>query len=511
MARPKKQPAEQRVLKCAIYARVSTKEQEEGFSIDAQLGLLRGYATAKGMELVQEYVEAETAKMSGRPEFNRMVKDIQAGQAQAIVVEKTDRIYRNLKDASIIEELDIELHLVKENTVISKNSRSHEKFVHDIKLVVAKNYIDNLSEEASKGMREKAKQGYWPSRAPIGYLNVLKGSLRVIEPDPKNAPLIRRLFELYASGKVSLKSAAKTARTLGLGNGRVKTLNTSSVYIILRNPIYLGLVKWDGETYPGKHEPIIDKETFDRVQDILAGRTVKTPTRGNPEFAYRGIFRCARCGCLMSPYLVKGTYIYYACTGFKGCKRQGLREDAITDQISMQLQGLRIKPEVMEMLRKALRESFGNQKTEHEERTSLLKAERSRLESCLEQLYIDKLAGAVPESAYPALKARWEGEMAEVDIALKACERANIATWDDNVRMLELVSNLPDRFVSASPELRREMLSHLVSNSLIIGQKVQLNFRPWFKLVLEANKKAQENGDKKEQIEKWWAQRDSNL
>jgi site-specific DNA recombinase len=106
-----------------------------------------------------------------------------------VLVEKTDRLYRNLRDWVTMDELDVEIHLVKEAVVLSPESRSHEKFMHGIKVLMAKNYVDNLSEETRKGMIEKAKQGIWPSFAPLGYRNILgPDGKRTIEPDPRIRP-----------------------------------------------------------------------------------------------------------------------------------------------------------------------------------------------------------------------------------------------------------------------------------------------------------------------------------
>jgi DNA invertase Pin-like site-specific DNA recombinase len=153
-----------------IYARVSSKEQEkEGFSIPAQLKLLRDYALAEGIRVVEEYVDVETAKQAARSSFGEMVDYLrQHPEAHIILVEKTDRLYRNLKDWVTLDELDLEIHFAKENVVLSADSRSSEKFMHGIKVLMAKNYIDNLSEETRKGMTEKAEQGIWPSYAPFG-------------------------------------------------------------------------------------------------------------------------------------------------------------------------------------------------------------------------------------------------------------------------------------------------------------------------------------------------------
>jgi DNA invertase Pin-like site-specific DNA recombinase len=135
---------------------------------------------------------------------------------RTMLVEKTDRLYRNLRDWVTLDELDIEIHLVKEGIVLSRDSKSSEKFVHGIKVLMAKNYIDNLSEEARKGMQEKAEQGMWPTGAPLGYLNVLgPDGKKTIAPDPNIAPIITHLFGWYATGTPVPAEAGKAAAQPG--------------------------------------------------------------------------------------------------------------------------------------------------------------------------------------------------------------------------------------------------------------------------------------------------------
>lgn len=109
-----------------------------------------------------------------------------------------------------IDELDLDIHFVKENVVLAPDSRSSEKFMHGIKVLMAKNYIDNLSEEVRKGMLEKAEQGIWPTVAPTRYKNVVgPNGKRVIEVDSDSGRAVTRLFEWYSTGMYSLKQAAK--------------------------------------------------------------------------------------------------------------------------------------------------------------------------------------------------------------------------------------------------------------------------------------------------------------
>jgi site-specific DNA recombinase len=146
------------------------REEREGFSIPAQLKLLREYAATQSLLIAREFVDVETAKQTGRASFGEMIAHLRThSSVRVLLVEKTDRLYRNLKDWVTVDELDVEVHLAKEGVVLSRGSRSSEKFMHGIKVLMAKNYIDNLSEEARKGMQEKAEQGIWPTKTPLGY------------------------------------------------------------------------------------------------------------------------------------------------------------------------------------------------------------------------------------------------------------------------------------------------------------------------------------------------------
>src|SRR4051812_25745446 len=205
---PKPAPAESVRKQAVIYARVSSKEQEkEGFSIPAQSKLLKEYAAANGFAIAQEYVDVETAKHTGRAAFGEMLAYLKTHPSvRVLLVEKTDRLYRNLKDWVTVDELDVEIHLPKEGVVLSRDSRSSEKFMHGIKVLMAKNYIDNLSEEARKGQQEKAEQGIWPTKTPLGYLNVTgRDGRKVIAIDPDIAQVVAKLFEWYATGHYALK------------------------------------------------------------------------------------------------------------------------------------------------------------------------------------------------------------------------------------------------------------------------------------------------------------------
>ena len=253
-------------MNAVIYARVSSKEQErEGYSIPAQLKFLNEYAEKNGFSVAKEFIDSETAKKAGRTHFNEMLCFLKKHkEINTILVEKTDRLYRNFKDYVTLDEFKgLEVHLVKENTVLSENSRSHEKLVHGFKVLMAKNYIDNLSEEVKKGLMQACIQGDYPSKPPYGYHRVNKE----IKIDTDKAPFVIRAFNIYAEGNVSLDTLVKRLHEEGFVYSDANPkICRGQLAKILKNPFYIGKFLYSNVLYNGRHEPLIDIETFNSVQ-----------------------------------------------------------------------------------------------------------------------------------------------------------------------------------------------------------------------------------------------------
>jgi site-specific DNA recombinase len=227
---------------------------------------------------------------------------------RTILVEKTDRLYRNIEDWVTVDDLEHTVHFAKEGAVVSKTSRSSDKSMHGIKMLMAKQYVDNLSEEVKKGLREKAEQGHWPTKAPVGYVDNL--ATHRIEVDPVRGPLIATLFDLYASGEYSLKALTAKAHTMGLTHPRSgRRMMKAEIHRILQNHIYTGDFRWLGKLYHGSHEALINPERFAAVQAVLN----RKPRAHYPKqrHAFMGLLTCARCGCTMTAEKKKGKYVYF--------------------------------------------------------------------------------------------------------------------------------------------------------------------------------------------------------
>ena len=483
-----------------LYVRVSSKEQEkEGFSIPAQRKLLTEYAIQHGLQIVREFEDIETAKRAGRAAFGEMVAFLQENSASrpVLLVEKTDRLYRNIKDWVTIGDLNLEVHLVKEGVILSDDSRSSEKFMHGIRVLMAKNYIDNLSEEVRKGMREKAEQGHWPTVAHVGYLN--NSETRRIEIDPVRGPLVAQVFEWYARGDVSLKEVTRLAGENGLTHPRAhRRLAKSEIHRILRNPIYAGDFLWKGKRYEGNHQPLISKTLFEMVQEVF--ESANRPKYTKHRHAFAGLVACGRCGCAMTADVKKGRYVYYHCTGGRGrCGNTYVREEELSRLFEDVVRRVQIPVDVADWIAEALRESQGDKERFHRSAVMHLQQQYLAVQAKLDRAYDDRLADRITDELWQRKSGEWEAELASVRRETARHEKASHDYGATGSKILELAKNAHNLFVLQDSHEQARLLKMLVSNSTFDRGSLSVSYIKPFDLLVDGN----ETGN-------WLGGRDSN-
>jgi DNA invertase Pin-like site-specific DNA recombinase len=472
-----------------LYARVSSKDQEkEGYSIPAQQKLLRNYALSNHLTILQEFVDIETAKQAGRTAFGEMLAFLRKHRdtCRVLLVEKTDRLYRNFKDWVTLDEFDLDIHLVKENVILSPDSRSQEKFVHGIKVLMAKNYTDNLSEETRKGMLEKAEQGIWPSYTPIGYRNVVgPDGKKIIEPDPEMAPVITRVFEWYATGRYTLREVMRMARAAGLRFPRSRnTVTSTTIHHILHNRIYTGDFDWKGKTYRGIHEPLVSRELWERVQRVLEQRLAGRGRKAKHNFAFSRLIKCGHCGCLLVGQIQRGRYVYYHCSGYKGkCPEPFVREEVLEERFADLLKRLAFDEEVLNWVTEALRQNHDEEKRFHDEALGRLQAEYSKLQSRLDAMYVDKLDGRIDAAFYDRKAGEWQAEQTRLLRLMEEHQAANHSYLADGVRLLALARQAGKLFERQPASSKRRLLDFLLSNTMWKGGELRATFRQPFDLI----------------------------
>ena len=326
-----------------IYCRVSSKEQEDtGYSLPAQQKLLVEYAQRKNLTVLKVFSVAESASgAKQRKIFGEMMEYMRKNNIQILLCEKVDRLTRNLKEAVVANDWieaneERQLHFVKQNLIIHKYAKSDEKFRWDIEIVLAKKYIANLSEEVIKGQMEKIAQGWLPTKPPTGYKTIGDKGHKIHVIDNDTAPLLRKMFEMYATGNHSIISLEDEMYKLGLRSVNGKKILQSRIYKLLQDPFYCGKMKWKGEVYPPKHEALISKDLFEKAQSILKRRG-KTALSTKHNYLFMSRIFCDGCGGVLSWETQKGI-LYGHCNNHlksRHCPQKTyMKEEKVEEQIS---------------------------------------------------------------------------------------------------------------------------------------------------------------------------------
>ena len=502
-----------------LYARVSSKEQrEEDYSIEAQLRLLREYAVKHDFVISEELVDVESASKSGRTGFNTMLASLRKHPAcRIILVEKTDRLYRNLKDYATLDVKDwgVTIHLVKEGEILGPDSQSNQQFIHGIKVLMARNYSLNLGEETLKGMTEKARAGIYPSCAPVGYQNADgTNGKRTVIPDPNTAPVITELFERFVAGRHSVKTLVKELNSEGV-TLRGRKLYSSVLHHILRKRLYSGDFDWNGTTYEGAYEPLVSRETWQRVQELLDTRAANRTRKVKHDFAYTGLVHCGHCGCLLVGELKKGKYVYYHCTGNRGkCPEPYAREEALSGSFANVLQDLIIPSPILEWLGDVVLHSDRTEQAARAERIKKLKSRYDQIEARIETMYLDKLDGRITQEFFDKHAATMRRDQDGLQHKIQDVEDAAPAPVDQAIDMLRLTSRASELFIQQPASEQRRLLQTVVAKASWKGGSLQTDLFEPFEVLRHSNQESCRREKEKvgsgREMEIWLPGMDSN-
>ncbi len=464
-----------------LYARVSSREQErEGFSIPAQLKLLKEYAMKHGFQIVQEYSDAETAKKTGRTNYNLMLDFLKNNpEIRTVLVEKTDRLYRNFKDYVTLEEYDLEIHLVKEGSIISKNSKSHDKFIHGIKVLMAKNYIDNLSEEISKGLQEGLEEGYWPFNPPYGYKRGEKKNLYI---DPLKVVFVRKAFELFATGKYSLRKLCETLYTEGYYYQNAKPKITKSVLeSMLKNVMYTGQMRCNGIIYQGKHPPIISNDLFIKTQQAFK-KVCKSKVRKNFDFLYPGVAKCAVCGYSISGERKKYNKIYYRCThNDPTCTNtMCISEKEMTAALYRHLLRISLDKKLYELVKLSLQKSLKDEQNYHKNEIKRLNKEIDLCTDTLKKMYLDQINNVLDMDLWINFKNEYEIKLNSLNAELQRHKNANIDYMKTGLLILDVCQKASTKYSELSPETIAQLVRETSLSVTVKEKKVKMSFKEPF-------------------------------
>lgn len=341
-------------LRYLVYLRKSTDSEDRQIqSIEDQRKELERLASQLRLDIVGHYQENVSAKQPGRPEFNRMLADIEKGKADGILCWKLNRLARNPIDGGQIQWMLQKGVLRSIQTPGREYKTLDNVLMMSVELGMANQYIIDLSRDVKRGMYSKVEKGWRPGRAPIGYKNDKGGDQgsKIVHIDEEKFPIVRKMWDYMLTGQYSVSKLVDIANDeWGLrttSRKREQKLCERHGYKIFTNPFYYGEFEYGGKVYEGKHKPMITVEEFNHVQRIL-GITAKPQTR-HKTLPYRGILRCGECGCYVTTEIkskwIKSentfrSYIYHHCTHRKPelrCQQKPVAYEEINRQITEKL------------------------------------------------------------------------------------------------------------------------------------------------------------------------------
>jgi site-specific DNA recombinase len=467
------------------YIRVSTARQGvRGSSLQEQQSAISAYAARHGLEIREWFEERETAAKRGRPVFNRMLELLARKCVSGVVIHKIDRSARNLKDwADLVELIDrgVGVHVAHES--LDLNSRGG-RLTADLEAVIAADFSRNQAQEIRKGIQGRLKQGLYPLPAPIGYTDQGRGMPKL--PHPIMGPLVRRVFELYATGGYNLRQIGQEAYRFGLRNRNGGRVTRNGFSKLLNNEFYTGIIciRRTGERFQGVHEPLITTALFQQVQAILRGRKANVPFKY--DYAYRKTIACATCGYRLIGERQKG-HVYYRCHT-RSCPLTCIRETSIDAQVAEALTRAQLPPEDYRELAREFEHMLGDRQSRIDQEREGMQLRLRQIDAKLERLtdaFVDRL---IEGPLYVDRKARLLRERAELAEALHHTGSAEDPFALKMSRYLELLSRLTESQKLVGIEERRDLLKSATLNLRADQKELLADWKNSFLPVLELRK-----------------------
>ncbi len=475
-------------MKAFLLARVSTDDQKD--ALPAQVFRLTEYAKRRGYDF-EIFELRESAYKGNRDNFKTVVDSIKQCDEQSVVVfDKIDRYTRDSSSEEVrtLQNLyrsgKIELHFPSDNLFIHKDSPATDLLRLGMGIVVAQYYSDAISDNVKRRFEQKLRDGEWIGKAHIGYKNVvLPNGKKWIEIDAFKAEAVRKAFEVYATGNSSYREICRMwQEDYGLIAG------SSKMDMILKNPFYYGEMLIKGVRYPHKYDTIISRELFDQVEAVGKGyNIVKRRWAGLP-YTYRGLIRCAECGCRITFEKKKAKYIYGHCTGSKGKHDMAyVAEEKLTKQLMDLFQTIKVPGYAYEDVSEALRASHEDKKRMRETTLSNLETEIEKYQRRIEKVYEDYLDEKIPEDLYNRKFEEYRKSQKSLQNKRQNIELIEEDYYGTVTHLLSLAKRLPELFQVADINEKRNIISLVLSNLQLDGDLLRWEIKKPFDTMAFCN------------------------
>ena len=458
------------------YIRVSSEgqvrraESEKGFSIEAQRHATERRAAQLEAVYERPFIDiAESGRTADRPALQQLREALKTNPPDYVIVHKLDRLARKRRDDALIM-ADIQAagaQLISCTENIDETPQG--QLLHGIMASIAEFYSANLANEVITKSTEKAKLGGTIGRAPLGYLNVRRvedgREIRTVEVDPERAPLIREAFAAYATGRHTLDTLLDDLTARGLRtkpSRRWPSQPPSRSYIasMLANPYYVGMVRYRGVQYPGRHEPLVSRQLFEQVQEVLAAHNSSGEKDRKHRHYLKGTVYCA-CGSRLCLTKAKGTYLYFFCVGRhqkrNGCRQRYILAERIERAIDGHWDRVQLAPDAADRVREWLLPAIDKLHAQREKKARRARKRRDRLQAEQTILVRSHLASpvAVPLEQLEREQKRIGSELANAERDIAEAEGEARLVRRAGAEALTLLTHVARAYREADSSTRR--------------------------------------------------------
>jgi site-specific DNA recombinase len=455
------------------YLRVSTDNQKtDGLSIDAQEKMCLEEAKNLGHESIEIIKdEGKSAGSMNRPGLKRIMKLCEENKVEKIIMVSSDRLSRNMADHIVLrnffKEHGVSLHYISQANIDTDNAMG----VMMDNVFASFNEFQRLqtADKTKSTLLQKVKEGHFPGVAPLGYINVNNPkfrngeiSKRIIAPDPDTAPLVKEMFELYATGDYSVYNLAPLMAQKGLKSRRGMMLHPSKVYEALRNRLYIGELRWGGIFIEkAKHEPIIDKALFDRVQMVITAHNRGACRTRKYNFILRGFVFCAICGRRFTaewhakPSGLK--FSYYHCSCGK-CDNPYVSVDDLEKLVESKFEEIQFSPEYTNSIIEEAKTFLAGERAKFEYKKRILSNQKTALEQKRSKAENKLFDGVISDADFTRIRSEIKIDLDGIQSEMEKLTEQEEAKVDVAQEILLFSRDVAGAYRKAAPFLKRHYL-----------------------------------------------------
>ena len=459
------------------YLRVSSREQITNFSLDSQEKVCREYCRKNGYEVLRVFrEEGESAKTVNRTELQKMIKfcEINKRQISKIVFYNVSRMSRVAADYLILKR-NFKKHDISVVSATEGFDESPSGKLQETMLSAFAEFDNNQrSDKTKEGMQARLLSGLWSGIAPWGYFNTRdRDDSKIIAPHPEKAPIVKMLFEKYATGKYSFKELAKMANKHNVKTMHGTKMCKQLVAKIVKNHIYYGRMvvgRLDVDIM-GKHEPIITKELFDRAnQNRSSSRKGLPRSRENKDYPLRGI-KCGGCGKSISGGKSKSKtgkyYQYYSCVNGDCEKRKAIRKEDLENDFTKLLKELTPNNEYLDVLKEAIKLAHKNELNYVINEERKIKGTLTELSDKKNKLLDLRIDGKINDEDFITTRDRINSKINEAETELSLLSSPELEINNVIDAGIKFIKDLPSSWKDLNVKDIRILIGVLFKNLLI--------------------------------------------